>query len=79
MQEINPRNHGRRELLRLALTVLFIFAAWRGSMLLFDFAGTNLAFGKRFLVSSDVREYPSKYFYRAWCQWDCAWHCGFDF
>lgn len=74
MQEITARSYGRRELVRLALTVLLIFAAWRGSMLLFDFCGTNLAFGKRVLVQSDSRDYPSGYFYRAWCQWDCAWY-----
>lgn len=74
MQEITPRSHGRRELLRLALTVLLIFAAWRGSMLLFDFAGTNLAFGKRVLAPGDVREHPAGYFSQAWCQWDCAWY-----
>jgi hypothetical protein len=58
---------------RVALAVVAVYVLWRGTLLLFAFAGTNLGYAP-FLAPKSGAERPSGYFLEAWCQWDCAWY-----
>ncbi|MBI5526325.1 MAG: hypothetical protein HY897_08315 [Deltaproteobacteria bacterium] len=58
---------------RLLFVVFSVYVLWRGSLLLFAFAGTNLGYAPFFAPKSGA-ERPSGYFVEAWCQWDCAWY-----